>query len=385
MQVARCDAFIDTKTANSLIYSNLHLLNKFDLCNPKTLETNNMYTEFKIPFLVYPFSFKGKLIQYIGRVQRSEITPTIYDYRDIKITYLNKLFLKRNSYYRKIEKQLTLFDDQTFGEKNIDKALSIQKTIRVPIEDLDFRYGMFVFTYNVSEMDKEVEFEIENDEIRPEFEVLKPYFVRLMKSKSISVKICIELQKKEVVSQIVTSEDLNKINKDVIEGMKFSFLDKKFFIQKPLPKNTQSDSEAIQKLYNSEEELLNEILKFGKYLHSRPLMYLSQKHETGLFKLKFVLSPFSFVFFLSGNSQFHIVLETLNTKEATYIWHIPKNINSLESKLKGIDRDISLIRTKGRQVFLENSPKNFSRIIHDYSDERKGFILWKGLLEETLV
>jgi hypothetical protein len=344
-----------------------------------------MYTEFKIPFLVYPFSFKGKLIQYIGRVQRSEITPTIYDYRDIKITYLNKLFLKRNSYYRKIEKQLTLFDDQTFGEKNIDKALSIQKTIRVPIEDLDFRYGMFVFTYNVSEMDKEVEFEIENDEIRPEFEVLKPYFVRLMKSKSISVKICIELQKKEVVSQIVTSEDLNKINKDVIEGMKFSFLDKKFFIQKPLPKNTQSDSEAIQKLYNSEEELLNEILKFGKYLHSRPLMYLSQKHETGLFKLKFVLSPFSFVFFLSGNSQFHIVLETLNTKEATYIWHIPKNINSLESKLKGIDRDISLIRTKGRQVFLENSPKNFSRIIHDYSDERKGFILWKGLLEETLV
>ena len=38
-------------------------------------------------FLVYPFSFKGKLIQYIGRVQRSEINPTIYDYRDIKIDY----------------------------------------------------------------------------------------------------------------------------------------------------------------------------------------------------------------------------------------------------------------------------------------------------------
>jgi superfamily II DNA or RNA helicase len=36
-------------------------------------------------FLVYPFSFEGKLIQYIGRVQRSEIAPTIYDYRDYKI------------------------------------------------------------------------------------------------------------------------------------------------------------------------------------------------------------------------------------------------------------------------------------------------------------
>lgn len=53
-------------------------------------------------FLVYPFAFEGKLIQYIGRVQRSELTPTIYDFRDLKIDYLNKLFLKRNTYYRKI-------------------------------------------------------------------------------------------------------------------------------------------------------------------------------------------------------------------------------------------------------------------------------------------
>ena len=63
-------------------------------------------------FLVYPFSFEGKLIQYIRRVQRSEVTPTIYDYRDIKI-----------------------------------------------------------------------EFEIENLEIRPELEVLKPYFAKILKLK----------------------------------------------------------------------------------------------------------------------------------------------------------------------------------------------------------
>lgn len=50
-------------------------------------------------FLVYPFSFEGKLIQYIGRVLRSELTPVIYDYRDIKIDYLNVMFLKRNIYY----------------------------------------------------------------------------------------------------------------------------------------------------------------------------------------------------------------------------------------------------------------------------------------------
>jgi len=31
-------------------------------------------------FLVYPFSFEGKLIQYIGRVHRSKQTPVIVDY-----------------------------------------------------------------------------------------------------------------------------------------------------------------------------------------------------------------------------------------------------------------------------------------------------------------
>src|SRR5690606_10508989 len=53
-------------------------------------------------FLVYPFSFEGKLIQYIGRVQPSEIAPTIYDYRDYKIPYLEMLFQKRNVFYRKL-------------------------------------------------------------------------------------------------------------------------------------------------------------------------------------------------------------------------------------------------------------------------------------------
>ena len=38
-------------------------------------------------FLAYPFSFEGKLVQYIGRVQRSPIAPVIYDYRDYRIEY----------------------------------------------------------------------------------------------------------------------------------------------------------------------------------------------------------------------------------------------------------------------------------------------------------
>jgi superfamily II DNA or RNA helicase len=52
-------------------------------------------------FLIYPFSFEGKLIQYIGRIQRTENQKVIVDYRDPNITFYEKLFKKRNAYYRR--------------------------------------------------------------------------------------------------------------------------------------------------------------------------------------------------------------------------------------------------------------------------------------------
>ena len=50
-------------------------------------------------FLVYPFSFEGKLIQYIGRILRSKGRKAIYDYRDKNIEFLLKLYKKREKYY----------------------------------------------------------------------------------------------------------------------------------------------------------------------------------------------------------------------------------------------------------------------------------------------
>jgi superfamily II DNA or RNA helicase len=66
--------------------------------------------QFDCLFLVYPFAFKGKLIQYIGRITRSNQIPVIYDYRDRQIEYFEKLFKKRNRFYDEIRKanQMTM-------------------------------------------------------------------------------------------------------------------------------------------------------------------------------------------------------------------------------------------------------------------------------------
>ena len=59
--------------------------------------------------------------------------------------------------------------------------------------------------------------------------------------------------------------------------------------------------------------------------------------------------------------------------------------HALKKAVKELDEQLGLIRDKGRQVFLQSQPKNFTRILHDYTDEKKGFTVWKHLLEEQIV
>lgn len=337
-------------------------------------------------FLAYPFAFKGKLIQYIGRVQRSEIAPTIFDYRDIKIDYLNKLFLKRNAYYRQITKQASLFDEpseSTFEKQN----RVIEKQIKINIEDLDFKYGNVGFEYHDKESNQRLDFEIENQEFRPEFEVLKPYFTKVLKSKSVTVQIYAEIENGVILSQLATSFDIESINKDIIESTKFQFLNKSFISQIPTSKQnilTTNELPKNQNMYTDAEYILEDLLKGKRYKHSQHIHFLAEKHERKIMKLRFVLHPFSFVFLLAGEKNFHIILETLNTEEATYIWHTDKNTSVLIDQIKQIDKELNIIRNQGRQAYLDTNPQNFSRIVHDYTDHTKGFTIWKGQLEERL-
>jgi superfamily II DNA or RNA helicase len=342
-------------------------------------------------FLTYPFSFKGKLIQYIGRVQRAEITPIIFDYRDIHIDYLNRLFLKRNKHYRHFDKQDTLFAEIE-NIQDTSKIVTINKPIKVLIDQLDFRYGAATFTFSVPEVRAELEFEIENDDLRPEFDVLKYFFTKALKSKHIDVDIFAEFENGVLVAQSANSIAIEKINQEIIEGVKFRFLEKDVLGKRYLPDSGETllDFHGIletpnhQSVYTSEDDLLHTLLSKKKCKHYKQLRFLASRHDGTAMKLRFVLNPFAFVFLLPGHEHFHLVLETYDTEEATYIWHLQKDTQVLKKKLKDIDQDLSIIRSMGRQFFLESNPDNFSRIIHDYADHRKGFILWKSLLEERL-
>lgn len=343
-------------------------------------------------FLAYPFSFEGKLIQYIGRVQRSEISPVIYDYRDQKIVYLNKLFLKRNAYYRKLEHQATLFDNEGIEITTSERTYRFDERVKISIEELEFKYGSIAFQCEVMVMKTRIEFEVDNSEIRPEFEVLKPYFAKVLKLKVVEISAMAEFDDGKLISQLATSSDLNRINKEIIDSVRFRFVNKNFFgIGTTSGKNLldltelHDESGSPKSLYDCAQDLLDDILKNKKVKHHLQLRCLAERHDSSVLKIRFVLCPFSFVFLLTGEEQYHIIMETLDTEEATYIWHVGKTLSDLKQRLKEIDYDLSIIRNEGRQAFLEKQPAGFSRVLHDYSEEKKGFILWKGLIEERLI
>jgi hypothetical protein len=147
----------------------------------------------------------------------------------------------------------------------------------------------------------------------------------------------------------------------------------------------QMQSEVKQgHLYNTAEEFLSDLIISKDYKHKRHLQYLVDRHAGNILKIRFVISPFSFVFLIPGKIHFHVIMETLDTEEATYVWHFENDKSKLRDNLKLVDEHLNIIRNEGRQVYLEKATHNFSRIVHDYSEDRKGFVLWKDLLEERL-
>jgi superfamily II DNA or RNA helicase len=456
--------------------------------------------------LAYPFSFEGKLIQYIGRVQRGIIKPVIYDYRDRKIEYLENLFNQRNRFYRKLMKsslikhfvELVLtFESSTFyihsrenefpieylelpividkflpgiswrvrvlkyneeeGElvceildyhvvgstlteyntdpiyfpgiekikfRSIDtaaflravvlkenspvrKTLPIEigqqerqtyenvvlKTMKVPFWKIRFLYGSVTFPIFITEINQELTFEIMNPDIRPEFESVKEYFSKILKKKLIVVDIMVTHSVNVVSSFSAKSDDINNINPALIESVRFEYIKKQVFKtndENLLNKvNTVEDlvgpyQSSFNGLSYSEQDLFDDLLNIKKAKHFLQLKWLSSRHESKILKLRFVLQPFSFLFLLSGENRYHVIWETLDTEEATYIWHAGKSREDLRNTLAAVESVIGEIKRNGREHFLEKEREDFSRVLHDYSDAKKGFILWKGLVEERI-
>jgi hypothetical protein len=102
-------------------------------------------------------------------------------------------------------------------------------------------------------------------------------------------------------------------------------------------------------------------------------------------KLRFIHKPFSFVFLVEGERKYHLVWETLDTEEATYIWPAEKNLAALKQKLQKLEDIIQVIKVQGKTAYIHQSDDDYRRIYHDYSNLIEGFGKWKTELDACLI
>ncbi|RYE58733.1 MAG: hypothetical protein EOP48_02915 [Sphingobacteriales bacterium] len=272
----------------------------------------------------------------------------------------------------------------------------LNENFMYPIKDLQFKLGGVELHKTIKHYPQPIYFTIENFDIREEFDAIKGYFANILGVKKISVSVKVELEDGRIVSKQASSPEITKINKEIIESVKFEFVkDAKKKVTIDVEQSIFTMEEFLEKalekrlnteiFYQNEVALLEDLMKISDTKHYRNLRYLANQHLHGVMKLRFVLKPFSFVFLLQGESNYHVVWETLDTSEATYIWHFEKDVEMLKRAMRKVNDVINLVQIQGKTAYINSTEDEFRRIYHDYSDLAGGFVKWKGELESVLI
>jgi len=276
------------------------------------------------------------------------------------------------------------------------RTIVLDETFNVPINNLRFRFGGVSFDHVFKKYPDKIEITIENYELREEFDAVKNYFSNVLKTKNIQVIAHIEIQNDAITLMRAQSAEINRIDKKMIDNVRFEFvrdatkkklkaeIDKTLFTMDEYFESLTDKHLQANSFYNSENELFEDLISITSTKHYKNLRFLSSQHAFHIMKLRFILKPFSFLFLLEGERHFHIVWETIDTKEATYIWHTDKDLNILKMTLRKVEDIINVIKVQGKIAYINANDDNFQRIKHDYSDLIDGFVKWKGELENYL-
>ncbi|MBI2283305.1 MAG: hypothetical protein HYU71_06330 [Bacteroidetes bacterium] len=274
------------------------------------------------------------------------------------------------------------------------KKETYYESFSIPIKHVSFLSGKVAFEKKIQHFKKQIEFEIINDNIIEEYDAIKNYFSSVLKTKKIQVAISIITLDGRIISQNAKSEEIEKIDKTLIEEVKFAFVksirkkdllgDKQLFTMDEYLETMATENLNGNKIFKTENDFFENLLEKSTTKHYKHLRYLSSKHQAHIQKLRFVHKPFSFVFLLSSIEKFHIVWETLDTEEATYIWTVSANVEDLKKVMTNTDKIINEIIRDGKNEYINRREDTFKRVIHNYADLQNGFKTWKEDIEKVI-
>lgn len=272
----------------------------------------------------------------------------------------------------------------------------IHHTFTVPLKNLRFHYGGVSCRKHIKELDKTIFITIINFDIREEFDAVKEYFSNALNTPNVQIEVRIEAIGGVPRKTEAHSPEIESINQNLIEIVRFHFV--KDAVKKRVKIDSEknilgmhefldalSDKKAnLSAFYEDEKELADDLVQITDTKHYHNLRYLSARHAHHVMRLRFVLKPFSFLFLLEGPIHYHVVWETLDTEEATYIWPVEKDAIKLKLIIKKIENVIQLVKVQGKTAYISSGDQTYRRVFHQYREGIKGFVKWKGELESGL-
>ncbi len=281
----------------------------------------------------------------------------------------------------------------------------VEETFHVPFNECQLKLGYVLITKELPALGKRVDIKILNDAILPEFDAIKPWFAKKLGVKRIKVTVIINSNASNEISIKASSPQVDQINQELIDGIKYqrtlaltsepniSFPDKSLFSADDVFSSFDEDPQG-NVFVQSENDILSLLADNEKIRNRSQLVYLAGKKQSVDHKLRFTLSPdFGFLFFVEGEECNHFVWELLNSN-ATYIWSIDKDQDSVSIQYKRIENAINSVRAKGRTSYKNAYRENhidadlvFNVINHKHigSNFIDSFPRWKSKLNELLV
>lgn len=270
-----------------------------------------------------------------------------------------------------------------------------QEPFLIAIKDVTFHNGYISFEKKLPGFKKPLAFQIPNVHLMKQYDAIKNYFAIVLKTKKIKIVPDIILTDGDIISFNATSAEIDRIDPTLIENVKFELV--KPIRRKDLLEDqhlydvdeyidTLTDEDDMAVIFSGDNDFMNVILERSDTKHYHQLRYLSSKQQADLQKLRIIKYPFSFVFFLAGAQQFHIVWETIDAKDATYIWSTKKenDLKAVYDFIKQTHAIIQQILMEGRNKYLSRHEDNFTKILHDYINLHQGFRNWKKEIDMVI-
>jgi hypothetical protein len=282
---------------------------------------------------------------------------------------------------------------------------NISINFHVKFQDATFVDGYATFKKYIKQVGISVDFRIKNDYILKEFDNIKFWFSKMLKSKRFDVDAIITTIDKHFSEASATSSKIDMITPNIIESVKY---DRTLALTKP-PKTNNPDKSlySTEDIFNlidpdikdgnvfnqSEPDIIKSLTQNDQVRNRKQLEYLSVRKQTTKSKIHYTLNPlFGFLFLIEGKKRYHFAWELLKS-HATYIWSIDKEEKEVVLLYSKIEEILNIIRLIGREEYKKTYSNkdlrydfNFKSIEHQdiSANLDNGFTKWKSKLDELL-